>query len=68
MAISSKGERIRDDARVPVLVLQSETDVVLLGGGWRSSPTPTDCGSGRWRARRMPTRTRSAWDGTTTAR
>jgi hypothetical protein len=26
-------ERIRDDARVPVLVLQSETDVVLLGGG-----------------------------------
>ena len=28
----SKGERIRDDARVPVLVLQSETDVILLGG------------------------------------
>ena len=32
-AISSKGERIREDARVPVLVLQSETDVILLGGG-----------------------------------
>lgn len=31
VAISSRGERIRDDARVPVLVLQSETDVVLLG-------------------------------------
>ena len=32
-AISHKGERIREDARVPVLVLQSETDVILLGGG-----------------------------------
>jgi hypothetical protein len=32
-AISDRGERIRDDARVPVLVLQSETDVVILGGG-----------------------------------
>jgi hypothetical protein len=32
-AISAKGERIRQDARVPVLVLQSETDVILLGGG-----------------------------------
>ncbi len=31
-AISTTGERIRDDARVPVLVLQSETDVILLGG------------------------------------
>lgn len=28
----SKGERIREDVRVPVLVLQSETDVILLGG------------------------------------
>jgi Alpha/beta hydrolase domain len=28
----SDGERIRDDARVPVLVLQSETDVIILGG------------------------------------
>jgi hypothetical protein len=27
------GEKIRDDLRVPVLVLQSETDVALLGGG-----------------------------------
>ncbi len=30
-AISDRGERIRHDARVPVLVLQSETDVILLG-------------------------------------
>jgi hypothetical protein len=30
-AIASRGERIRDDVRVPVLVLQSETDVILLG-------------------------------------
>jgi Alpha/beta hydrolase domain len=37
-AISSKGERIRDDARVPVLVLQSETDVILLGGGLAEQP------------------------------
>jgi len=32
-AISDGGERIRDDVRVPVLVFQSETDVILLGGG-----------------------------------
>jgi len=31
-------ERIRDDARVPVLVLQSETDVVVLGGGAPEQP------------------------------
>jgi hypothetical protein len=31
--ISGAPERIRDDLRVPVLVLQSETDVALLGGG-----------------------------------
>jgi hypothetical protein len=37
-AISSKGERIRQDARVPVLVLQSETDVILLGGGLAEQP------------------------------
>ena len=37
-AISSKGERIRHDARVPVLVLQSETDVILLGGGLAAQP------------------------------
>jgi hypothetical protein len=28
----STGERIRDDARVPVLVLQSETDLIILAG------------------------------------
>jgi hypothetical protein len=38
VAISSNGERIRDDARVPVLVLQSETDVVLLGGQLAEQP------------------------------
>jgi Alpha/beta hydrolase domain len=37
-AISSKGERIRHDTRVPVLVLQSETDVILLGGGLAAQP------------------------------
>src|SRR3984885_8211095 len=38
VAISSTGERIRDDARVPVLILQSETDVILLGGGLAEQP------------------------------
>jgi hypothetical protein len=37
-AISARGERIREDARVPVLVLQSETDVILLGGGLAKQP------------------------------
>ena len=37
-AISHKGERIRQDTRVPVLVLQSETDVILLGGGLAEQP------------------------------
>ena len=37
-AISAKGERIRADTRVPVLVLQSETDVILLGGGLAEQP------------------------------
>ena len=32
-AIAAKGECFRPDLRVPVLVLQSETDVILLGGG-----------------------------------
>jgi hypothetical protein len=32
-AIAGGGERIRDDVVVPVLVFQSETDVILLGGG-----------------------------------
>ncbi len=36
--ISARGERIRDDVRVPVLVLQSETDVILLGGGLAQQP------------------------------
>ncbi len=33
-----EGERIRDDVRVPVVVLQSETDVELLGGGQPRQP------------------------------
>jgi hypothetical protein len=37
-AIAAKGERIRQDVRVPVLVLQSETDVILLGGGLADQP------------------------------
>jgi hypothetical protein len=37
-AISAKGERIRQDVRVPVLVLQSETDVILLGGRLAEQP------------------------------
>ena len=32
------GHRIRNDVRVPVLTLQSETDVVLLGGGRARQP------------------------------
>jgi len=34
----STGERIRADLRVPVIVLQTETDVVLLGSGLASQP------------------------------
>jgi hypothetical protein len=37
-ALRAVPERIRDDARVPVLVLQSETDVVVLGGGAPAQP------------------------------
>lgn len=37
-AINGAGERIRADARVPVAVLQSETDVVLLGSGRVDQP------------------------------
>ena len=37
-ALRSVPERIRDDARVPVLVLQSETDVIVLGGGAPAQP------------------------------
>jgi hypothetical protein len=36
--ISSKGELIRQDARVPVLILQSETDLVILGGHRAAQP------------------------------
>jgi hypothetical protein len=36
--IAQKGERIREDNRVPVLVFQSETDVILLGGGRAKQP------------------------------
>jgi hypothetical protein len=37
-ALRTVPERIRDDARVPVLVLQSETDVIVLGGGAPAQP------------------------------
>jgi hypothetical protein len=40
-ALRTRGEQIRSDARVPVLVLQSETDVILLGGG-RAEQTDSD--------------------------
>src|SRR5262249_53900377 len=33
-----EGDRIRDDVRVPVIVLQSETDVILLGSGTAEQP------------------------------
>jgi len=36
--IRTNPERIRDDVRVPVMVLQSETDVLLLGGGLPAQP------------------------------
>jgi Alpha/beta hydrolase domain len=35
---NAAGERIRDDLRVPVLVLQTETDVTLLGSGRANQP------------------------------
>jgi hypothetical protein len=35
---TARGERIRADARVPVVVLQSETDVILMGGGRAAQP------------------------------
>jgi Alpha/beta hydrolase domain len=37
-AISGRGERIRSDARVPVLILQSETDVIVLGSKLAAQP------------------------------
>jgi hypothetical protein len=47
--ISSNGERIREDARVPVLILQSETDLVILGGHRAGQPD-----SGHIRVWEMP--------------
>jgi Alpha/beta hydrolase domain len=35
---STAGEQIRSDLRVPVLVLQTETDQALLGGGYIGQP------------------------------
>jgi hypothetical protein len=51
-------ERIRDDVRVPVLTLQSETDVASLGGGavWPAARTASGSGCGRWPERPTPTR------------
>jgi hypothetical protein len=37
-SLMSKGHRIREDVRVPVLTFQSETDVVTLGGGRARQP------------------------------
>jgi hypothetical protein len=37
-AVMQVGHRIREDARVPVLTFQSETDVVTLGGGRARQP------------------------------
>jgi len=37
-AVAGAGHRIREDVRVPVLTLQSETDVVSLGGGRARQP------------------------------
>jgi Alpha/beta hydrolase domain len=36
--VSQRAERIRSDPRVPVLVLQSETDVALMGAGQATQP------------------------------
>ena len=38
MPATTEGHRIRNDVRVPVLTLQSETDVTLLGGHWARQP------------------------------
>ena len=37
-ALNAGGERIRSDLRVPVIVLQTETDVALLGSGRAAQP------------------------------
>ena len=67
-AIADGGERIRDDVRVPVLVFQSETDVILLGGGKADQPTPTGSACGSWPVRPTPTPTSSAQAAMTTGR
>jgi Alpha/beta hydrolase domain len=67
-AIFDRGERVRDDARVPVLVLQSETDVVILGGGRAERGTPSTSACGSSRARRTPIPTSRLRAGMTTAR
>ena len=36
--VASQGHRIREDVRVPVLIFQSETDVVTLGGSRARQP------------------------------
>ena len=51
------GECIRDDVRVPVLVLQSETDVALLGGGRADHAMASGFGSGSWPGVRTQTPT-----------
>ena len=67
-AISHKGERIRQDARVPVLVLQSETDVILLGGRLAAQPDSERIRVWEMAGRRTPTPTRSVRVATTMAR
>ena len=67
-AISSGGESIRADVRVPVLVLQSETDVVLLGGGRADQPDTDRIRVGRSLERPTRTATSRERDATTTGR
>lgn len=44
-AFAAAGHRIRDDVRVPVLIVQSETDIVTLAGGRARQP---DADKLRW--------------------
>lgn len=37
-ALATRGHRVREDVRVPVLTFQSETDVTMLGGGRARQP------------------------------
>ena len=64
-----------DDGRVhpvrparPVLVLQTETDQVLLGGGQIGQPDAACCATGNWRAPLTPTPTSWSPAARTTAR